>query len=97
MFIGMFKFWASTILKPYVPKTQVSESMALRRSKAFGLKEKIPRQIVDYVQLSTIVTSYNLHFANYNLGKKHVIHSFLLLCGSKFTLIIKPLILIHTL
>jgi hypothetical protein len=43
MFLGMFKFWASTTLEPYVPETQVFESMALHRFKAFHLKGKIPR------------------------------------------------------
>jgi hypothetical protein len=46
--------------------------MALHRSKALHPKEKIPRQLVDYVQFNTMVISYNLHFANYSLGKKHV-------------------------
>jgi hypothetical protein len=43
MFLGMSKFWASTTLEPYVPKTQVFESMALHSCKALRLKEKIPR------------------------------------------------------
>lgn len=73
MFAGMVKFWASTTLESNVPKTQVFESMALHRSKALHLKEKIPRQLVDFVQLNTMATFYNLHVANYNLGKKHVI------------------------
>jgi hypothetical protein len=43
-------------------KRQVSESMALHRSKAPYLKEKIPKQLVDSIQLSTMVTTYSLHF-----------------------------------
>jgi hypothetical protein len=46
--------------------------MALHRFKAPHPKEKIPRQLVDYVQLNTMATSCNLHFANYGLGKKYV-------------------------
>jgi hypothetical protein len=46
--------------------------MALHSSKALYPKEKIPRQLVDSVQFNTMVTPYNLHFANYSLGKKHV-------------------------
>jgi len=49
MFLGMVEFRASTTSKPNVPKTQVSESMALHRSKAPHLKEKIPMQLVDFV------------------------------------------------
>jgi hypothetical protein len=43
IFLGMSKFWASTTLETYVLETQVYESMALHRSKALHLKEKIPR------------------------------------------------------
>jgi hypothetical protein len=44
--------------------------MALHKSKALW-KEKVPSQLVDSIQLSTMATSYNLHFVNYILGKKH--------------------------
>jgi hypothetical protein len=68
----MTKFWASTTLELDELKTQVFEFMALHRSKALCSKEKIPRQLVDSIQLNTMVTFYNLHFANYSLGKKQV-------------------------
>jgi hypothetical protein len=45
--------------------------MALHTSKALQ-KEKVPMQLVDFIQLSTMATSYNLHFVNYSLGKKYV-------------------------
>jgi hypothetical protein len=46
--------------------------MSLHSSKALHPKEKILKQLVDFVQLSTMATFYNLHFANYSLGKKQV-------------------------
>jgi len=72
MFLGMMEFWASTTLEPDELKTEVSKFMALHRSKALCSKEKIPRQLVDSIQFNTMATSYNLHFANYSLGKKQV-------------------------
>jgi hypothetical protein len=42
-------------------------------------KEKVPRQVIDFIQLNTMATSYNLHFANYSLGKKHVTQLILIL------------------
>jgi hypothetical protein len=45
--------------------------MALHRSKAFW-REKVPRQLVNSIQFNTMVTSYNLHFVNYSLGKKQI-------------------------
>ncbi len=46
--------------------------MVLHRFEALW-KEKVLRQLVDSIQLNTMATSYNLHFVNYSLGKKHVI------------------------
>jgi hypothetical protein len=45
----MVEFWANTTSKQNVTETQVSEFMALHRSKALHLKEKIPMQLVDSV------------------------------------------------
>jgi hypothetical protein len=73
MFPGMVEFWASTTSKPDAPDTKVFESMTLHRFIAPHLKEKIPMQLVDSISLNTMATSYNLHFANYSLGKKQVI------------------------
>ncbi len=61
--------------------------MALPKVKALQ-KEEVPSQLFNFIQLNTMVIIYNLHFANYNLGKK-LFNSFLILYGSKFTLIIK--------
>jgi hypothetical protein len=43
--------------------------VSVHKAKALW-KENVPRQIVEFVQLSTMVTSYNLYFENYSIGKK---------------------------
>jgi hypothetical protein len=45
--------------------------MAFHKVKA-PQKKKVPSQVIDFIQLNTMAMSYNLHFANYSLGKKHV-------------------------
>jgi hypothetical protein len=57
MFLGMVEFWASTTLKPNVPKTQIYEFVALHKAKV-PRKEKVLRQLVNYVQLNTMAMSY---------------------------------------
>jgi hypothetical protein len=51
---------------------QQSKYVALHKAKAFW-KENVPRQIVEFVQLSTMVTSYNIYFESYSIGKKQMI------------------------
>jgi hypothetical protein len=51
---------------------QQSKYVALHKTKALWEKN-IPRQIVEFIQLSTMVTSYNLYFENYSIGKKQMI------------------------
>jgi hypothetical protein len=63
---------------------QQSKSIALHKIKA-PWRKKVPKQIVASLHLSTMVVSYNLHFVNYNMGKKQTFNSFLLLCGRRFT------------
>ncbi len=91
MLLGMVEFWASTTFKPDVPKPQVYEFVALHKAKV-PHKEKVFKQLVDYVQFSTMAMSY------YILRTIAWVRSmlFVLLCGSKFTLTIKRFIMIHT-
>jgi hypothetical protein len=52
-----------------VLKMQQFKYVSVHKAKALW-KENVPRQIVEFVQLSTMVTSYNLYFENYSIGKK---------------------------
>ncbi len=67
MNFGQTQNWRLVVLK-----MQQSKYVALHKTKALW-KENIPRQIVEFVQLSTMVTSYNLYFENYSIGKKQMI------------------------
>ncbi len=51
---------------------QQSKYFSLHKAKALR-KENIPRQIVEFVQFSTMVTSYSLYFESYSIGKKRMI------------------------
>jgi hypothetical protein len=68
----MVKFWASTTSNLDLLETQIFEFVVLHKVKAFRM-EKVLRKLVYFFLLNAIATFYNLHFANYSLGKKQVI------------------------
>jgi hypothetical protein len=72
MFPKMVEFQLSTKLEIVVLKMQQSKYVALHKAKTLW-KENVPRQIVEFVQLNTMVTSYNLYFESYSIDKKKMI------------------------
>jgi hypothetical protein len=80
----MVDFWANIKWEIDVEEMQQSKSITLHKTKA-PRRKKVPKQIVASFHFSTMVVSYNLHFVNYNMGKKQIFNSFLLLCGRRFT------------
>ncbi len=97
MFLGVTEFWTSTISELDVLETQVSEFMALHRSK-FLVQSKRYQGSLLILSNSTpwkFLTTYTLKTIAW--VRSRLFNLFLLLCGSKFTLTIKPFILIHTL
>jgi hypothetical protein len=67
----MADLWTNTKTKLNLQKMQQSKFVALHRIKVLQ-KNKVPRQIVESLHLSTMVASYNKHFASCNKGKKQV-------------------------
>lgn len=68
----MAEFWASTTSNLDLLETQIFEFVVLHKVKAFW-REKVLGQLVCFFLLNAIANFYNLHFANYSLGKKQVI------------------------
>jgi hypothetical protein len=68
----MAKFWASTISNLDLLETLIFEFVVLHKVKALW-REKVLRQLDYFFLLNAIATFYNLHFANYSLGKKQII------------------------
>jgi hypothetical protein len=97
MFPRMVEFWTSITLEPDVPKTQVSKCMALLDLKPLIQRKRYQGNLL----ILSNSTSWQLLII-YILPtiaevKNKLLNLFLILCGSKFTLTIKPFILIHTL
>jgi len=51
-------------------ETQVFELMTLHMAKQ-PCQKKLPRQIVEFAHINTLVALYNCNFSMYNIGKKH--------------------------